>query len=400
MRAIAALCSLSVWAAFPLQAGTGISSEIAASGIDATAARLSALPDPSDAEKFALGGLRFLGAAETALQLRWNVGLLPNLSGMPFLSLPMPDNPDATPFQPGMIADLFHGVAADMDEVRAPLATIPATSDMALEINLGDLWFDINASGSRDQDEDLLTVAGPMLLGWQWLDRDPATPAPVIRFDVADVAWLQAYSHFLSGFSEALLAYDPTQAITEVGTARATIDALRGPPRGDLMLGDYPEWVDIVTVFLRTLNQKPDAARALKAQSHFLAMIEDNRAFWVRVAAETDNDREWLPNDAQQSALGIDLPPGTGAAWLAVLEDAEALLKGEKLAPYLWLGDDAGVNLARLFTDPRPIDVLGWIQGVDALPYLEKGTVVTPDSWMRFEAMVSGNATLFAVMLN
>ena len=41
-----------------------------------------------------------------------------------------------------------------------------------------------------------------------------------------------------------------------------------------------------------------------------------------------------LPNDKQQSALGLTLPPGTGAVWLSVLEDAEALLKGTKLAPY------------------------------------------------------------------
>ncbi len=38
-------------------------------------------------------------------------------------------------------------------------------------------------------------------------------PDSVIRFDTADVAWLSAYTHFLSAFSETALAFDPEPVV-------------------------------------------------------------------------------------------------------------------------------------------------------------------------------------------
>jgi hypothetical protein len=398
MRALALSLSLAL-TALPAMAQT-ISDEIGATGLVATEARLAALPAPTDADRFALAGVRFLGAVEAALHQRWTMGLLPNLSGMPFFSLPIPDNPNPPPFRPESFAELFRNTADRMPGVSEPLAAISDTSDFTLEIDLADLWFDIDASGSRTKGEDALDVIGPMLLGWQWTERDPATPVPVVRFDVADAAWLSAYSHFVAGFGNMLLAYDPTAAITDIGSARAQIDALRGEPRGDLMLGMYSEWIDIAAIVLRALDQTPDAVRARTAQAEYLAMIDDNRTFWRRAAAETDNDREWIPNATQTAALGFTLPPDTSVVWQAVLGDAEAVLRGTRLVPYLWLGDNAGVNVARLFTDPRPIDVASWIQGIGALPYLEKGSLISPQNFIIFTEMMQGNAMLYMVMLN
>lgn len=395
-----AACKLMLALPVAANAQSAISAEIAEKGLGPVEARLAALPDPTDADRFALGGVRFLGAVEQALQLRWKVGLLPTLTGMPLFRLPLAENPDAVPFQPAMIAELFRGVDSRMTEVVPPLSAIPATSDFALEIALGDLWFDINADGKREPGETAIDVFGPILLGWRWEERDPAAPLPTIRFDVADAAWLSAYAHMLSGFSSALLAYDPTAAITEVRDARFAISIMRGPPQGELMLETYDEWIDVLAVVLQALDQPPDRESAAKARTEFLAMVADNREFWRRLDVEGDNDREWLPNDRQQSVMGVELPPGTGAVWLDVLSDAEALLNGKLLAPYVWLGDNAGVNVSRLFTDPRPIDVAAWIQGAGALPYLEKGRVVSPANWQRFTAMVSGDALFFAVMLN
>jgi len=97
---------------------------------------------------------------------------------------------------------------------------------------------------------------------------------------------------------------------------------------------------------------------------------------------------------------GSSLPQGAGAAWLSVLADAEALLKGELLAPYWRAGDKAGVNVARMFTDPRPIELIGWVQGWRALPYLEKGPIVTRQNLRRIEQMMSGSSTMFMVLVN
>jgi hypothetical protein len=378
-------------------AAQDISAEIAGTGLAATEARLAALPAPTEADRFALGGIRFLRAVEGTFQTRYRTGMSDPTGTIPFLRLDQGAAPDAS-FAPGDVAALFTQAATGMATAREPLADLATGPEFALTIRLGDLWFDVNADATRTPDEDLMALLGPSLLGWRWFDRDPATPAPTITFDRADAAWLSAYTHLLEGLSEVILAYDPTDALTRAATARDGMRAI-SPPYAEEFFVITP-FVDAVWVMLDALDQQPDAARLSKAQAHFLSMVADNRSFWAAVESETDNTAEWLPNDRQTSALGLTLPPGTGATWLSVLADGEALLKGEKLIPYWRLGDGAGVNLARMFTDPAPIDVKDWIQGTGALPYLEKGDTITPESWRQFEAMMGGDAMLMSLWLN
>lgn len=378
-------------------AAQDISAEIAGTGLAATEARLAALPAPTEADRFALGGIRFLRAVEATFQTRYRTGMSDPTGTIPFLRLDQGAAPDAS-FAPGDVAALFTQAATGMATAREPLADLATGPEFALTIRLGDLWFDVNADATRTPDEDLMALLGPSLLGWRWFDRDPATPAPTITFDRADAAWLSAYTHLLEGLSEVILAYDPTDALTRAATARDGMRAI-SPPYAEEFFVITP-FVDAVWVMLDALDQQPDAARLSKAQAHFLSMVADNRSFWAAVESETDNTAEWLPNDRQTSALGLTLPPGTGATWLSVLADGEALLKGEKLIPYWRLGDGAGVNLARMFTDPAPIDVKDWIQGTGALPYLEKGDTITPESWRQFEAMMGGDAMLMSLWLN
>ncbi len=402
MRLSSAFLALALTLPPPALAQTSLTAEIAAAGLAATEARLTALPTPTDADRFALGGVRFLATVEGALQKRWAAGLTDRTAMIPFLRLPISENP-APRFDPGVITALFRDVSTGMDAARAPLTQIAETADFGVQINLADLWFDINANTTRDPGEDLLDVAGPMILGWRWGDRDPATLAPVIRFDTADAAWLSAYTHLLAGLADVVVAYDPTAAITKVTQTRAALLALNGQPSDaqdysyDAQFG---EWIDVAYVVIDALNQAPDAPRAASALAHLRAMVADNRSFWKRVAAETDNTAEWLPNDAQTSALGLVLPPGTGAAWLVVLTDLESILNGDLLIPYWKLDAGAGVNVARMFTDPRAIDLAGWIQGTDALPYLQRGRLADGASLDAFNGLVEGEAMLFSVFLN
>ena len=389
-------------AATPTTAQT-ISAEIGTVGLTATEARLAALQSPTDADRFALGGVRFLRAVEGALQLRWKTGLSEQLSMLPFLRLPIPENPDAPALAPATIATLFTDVNVGMDSARAPLAEIPATADFGVEITLSDLWFDINANAVRDKGEDMLSVAGPMIMGWAWADRDPAIPAPTIRFDGADAAWLSAYTHLLGGISDTILAYDPTTPITRTTDARAAMASfgqLTPDPFFGMGGGASLDAVDYISIVLATLNQSPDKVRMASAQSHFLAMVTDNRRFWAEVVLETDNEKEWLPNDSQKSAMGIELPPGTGPMWLGVLSDFEALLKGEKLVPFWRITGPAGVDVSAMFTDPRPIDLISWVQGEGAVPYLKQGDLISPANWQAFEQVISGQAMLFTLFLN
>ena len=383
-------------------AGETLSAEIGRAGIAATEARLAALPAPADDERFALGGLRFLSALEQSFQIRWQNGMTDRTGLLPFLRLTVPDNPAPQPFDPGAVAAIFTAADARLEAARAALDPIAATSAFGLEVNLGDLWFDINSNTTRDPGEDLLDIAGPALMGWRWEERPADTPAPVIRFDAADAAWLTAYSHALQAVSQMVLAYDPTEPLTRILTTRAALEQY-GPLPLDAYLGmesDGLGTIDLIALILATLEQQPDAARMAVARDHLMSAIAANRDFWARVAAETDNAAEWLPNARQTSALGLALPEGTAESWQAVLADGEALLKGEKLVPYWRAGAGGGINLARIFAKPGPVDLAGWVQGWAALPYLEAGPLVSAENWRRFESLAGGEPMLLALWFN
>lgn len=385
---------------FAAQAET-ISQEIARTGLTATETRLAALPERTSEEQLALGGVQFLRAIEGTFQTRWAAGLTDRTGMLPLLRLPLEDNPDAPLLDPKVIAQIFRDAEAQLTVAQASLAAAPSDGDYGLTLSLGDLWFDVNANATRDPGEALLDIAGPALMGWQWAERDPATPAPVIRFDAADAAWLSAYAHLLTGISQIVLAYDPTEPISRVMGARAAM-AKWGemPPDFFGLPRTAPDGIDMIAMFLATLDQAPDPALMLSARDHLLACIAENRRFWTLVGMEVDNDREWLPNDTQTSPLGTTFPVGTGVTWLAVLADGEAMLKGEKLVPHWRVGEKGGVNLGRIFTDPRPVDLAGWIQGWGALPYLETGPLVTDESWRAFETLIGGDPMAMSIWLN
>ena len=370
-----------------------ISQEIARIGLTATQTRLALLLDPRDADRFALGGVTFLRAVERTFQDRYAQGLTDRTGMVPLLRLPLSDNPTPAPFDPAAITTLFARAAETLTVAQTHLSAIPVTSDFTLDIALTDLWFDVDLNATRTAGEGLTEILGNAF--------GTGAPTVTVRFDVADAAWLGAYAHLLTGLAQVVQAYDPTLPITRVMQARATMEAL-GPMPPDLFTGGRhaPDTVDMVAMLLATLDQTPDAALMAQAHTHLLSMVALNRDFWARVAVETDNAQEWLPNDAQTSALGIPVPQGTGDRWLAALADLEAALTGDKLIPYWRVGPPAGINLERIFTDPRPVDVAGWIQGWAALPYLETGTVLTPDSLNAFDQLVGGQAPLFALYLN
>lgn len=381
-----------------------LSQEIGTNGITTTLARLKAQPEPALEDIFAIGGLQLLSGIERALQLQWRTGMdqttgdIGNTIGIPLLRLPLPPNPAPEPFRGALITQLFTDLDADMQAARTALATLPEGEEFGLEITFADLWFDVNANGTREAEEDALTLLGPQLLGWQWQDPDPAAPPLTVRFDAADAAWLAAYTHVLSGIANTILAYDPAASIDRVLATRAAFGLT--PPPEYASYFDFETFADAFAIVEGAVNQPPDAARAKAAKDHYLALIAENRRFWALVAAETDDDREWIPNDRQVSALGIVLPPGTGDTWLGVLADGEALLQGRLLIPY-WRGAEGqGLNLGRMFDEPAPISITGWIQGWAAVPYLEKGPVIDDTSFRQFEALMGGNAGLMMVWLN
>ncbi len=401
--AAAAVSAAVVPAAVLPAAAQSVSAEIATQGLAATEARLAALPEPTPAESFGLGGVRFLRAIERTLQLRWQTGMNAEYTELPVLRLPIPPNPAPKAFTPDLVTRLFQDMRADLDGARAALDPI-GEADFELKIRLGDLWFDIDMDGKRSPGEGVIDIASGALTGGRPIARDPAAvpfAEAVVLFDTADAAWLSAYTHFLSGFAALVLAFDPEAPIAEVVAAHGRIMELQAnapPPNAlDYMFGRQ---VDRLMMVYRALRQQPDADLTRTARAHFLAMVADNRRFWRLVEAETDSLHQWVPNSRQTSALGLSLPEGTGERWQAVLADAEAVLEGRKLVPHWRFGAAAGINAAKWFDNPGPVEIAEWAHGMGLLPWAEAGERVSADSWLDFERLMRGDAVLFAVFLN
>ncbi|MCC0063007.1 MAG: hypothetical protein H6895_02825 [Defluviimonas sp.] len=437
-------------------AATDVSALIRDKGLAGAEAALANASDPSD--RFALAGVIFLGAVEKSWQTRWRFGLSQPGPGIPGMQADLPENPAPEPLEADTVNAVFTDLIAGMDRADAVLATLPAEADPAFSVTVSDIWFDVNGNGTRDGGEDFADLALATLMSpWQveQMRQDaaanPALPNPLtarIRFDAADADWLRAYTHLLRGASETVLAFDPAPAIADVLALRKALadqngvaaepavvtDEQRRGIEADIRAAnpDYSDaevaaavesviadmqsldnlaweeqqrqtfggWVDLAAVVLQTLDHQPDAERIGRARDHFLAMVALNRSFWTKVATETDNEAEWIPNPQQTAALGFSLPQDADRLWLSVLADGEKLLKGELLVPYWRFRPGHGVNLGKWIDAPQPVNVIAWIQGSATLPYAETGTVMSDVNWRRFEQLVEGRATLFAILLN
>ncbi|MFN3210347.1 MAG: hypothetical protein ACE369_15340 [Roseovarius sp.] len=158
--------------------------------------------------------------------------------------------------------------------------------------------------------------------------------------------------------------------------------------------------IDALYVLLSALEQQPDPARIRAAHADWLAMIAHNRTFWDRLAQETDDDREWIPNATQTSALGVEIPPRVAEGWQKILSDAEAVLEGRLLLPHPLLPSGHGINVASYVADPAPLDPIDWVHGIGATPYTARGPRITAQSWQAFQRLTGGNAGGFALFLN
>ncbi|SMX47239.1 hypothetical protein [Maliponia aquimaris] len=368
---------------------------VASVGLTDTLTALEAEP-ASPGRDFALGGLRFLLAIEKTLQLRYRHNADFGDMDLPVLRLPLPDNPAAEPFYAALVADLFRDLVADMATAREDLRG--ATGEFGVTLDLTRLWFDINGNGAPDAGEGLLDAAGAAL--GQGLPQD--LNALTVRFDSADAAWLEAYTHLLEGFGHLVLAFDPTEVIEEVNTSIAQMQALRGARSSDyyFWFTGQERFVDAFAVIYGAVNRQPDVAHVHAARDNLLAMVAANRRFWEMVPQETDNNAEWIPARGQVSALGITLPEDTADRWLAVLQDAEDVLLGKQLVGHWRLEGKGGVNVARLLQDPVPIDIVTWLHGHGLVRYMETGPVVDEGNLNRFAEMFRGDALLFMVWLN
>jgi hypothetical protein len=374
----------------------------------AAQARLDEAPG-DDQARLMLGAVEFLRAVERLGQGLYHYGLGSSyqdptgLSQLPFLRLPVPENPHPAPVTYTALRSVLETFVGDLETAERTLAGITAT-DLQFPLNIGLVRLDLDGDGTAADNE----------VAWRIFQRVGALPqmdetrvqALLVDFDASDVPWLQAYCHMLMAIGDFLLAHDWHEAFdatfqnvfpeaeTPLGRELRSDGQMMNQSRNDdAGIADLVAFIHLI----RWPVIAPD--RLADSLAHLEAMVRLNRVSWQRIMAETDQRREWIPNPRQTGVLpAMTVTADRVAAWLLVLDDLDALLKGRKLIPH-WRFDK-GINLRRLFLQPTTFDLVLLIQGSAAIPYLEKGELITADRLDDLTGRFDGEFWRYSIWFN
>ncbi|MGC4004954.1 MAG: hypothetical protein QM811_18320 [Pirellulales bacterium] len=159
---------------------------------------------------------------------------------------------------------------------------------------------------------------------------------------------------------------------------------------------DFEEIADLVATIHMVRLPVQDAARMKSALEHWETMFKLSREMVASLKAEKDDEKEWIPNPSQTGWQGARIAAQQLDGWLDFVTEMEQVLAGKALLPF-WRGDvEQGVNFRRVFTEPTKLDIVLWVQGTAAAPYLEKGRMVDKALLMRLERTFQGDFLGFA----
>ncbi len=362
-----------------------------------------------DALLMALASSQFLQAIEELAQSYYHHGFLVrrDFRMIPLLRLPVTENPDPAPVSHGEFRAIIEKFATRLDSVRKTLGRIESddwkfTIDIArIQLRLGD----VNATPQPFASILNAVTRRPWPRSRPEAQGDSATLR--VSFDRGDALWLEGYMNLLMGFVEIALAHDTEKlfnATAHIFFKKPTgpYPFLNEPGRSVARFGSDVDIADVVAM-IHLLNfdrLESGQKRMERARNHFIEVSRLSRQSWKSIQAESDDDHEWLPNPDQAGIMGIPISQPMITRWTRSMGEIESILKGDKLVPF-WRGDPKrGVNLKRAFLEGKEFDLVLWIQGVGAAPFLEEGTMTDSTSWEQLLDVFGGNFLGFAVWFN
>jgi len=311
----------------------------------------------------------------------------------------MDSNPPvpANPHPETLTYEAFRTVLSDF---RTDLAAAQAgfecggagQADYVVPLDVLKARIDFNGDGKIDDAETLGTLLEP-LLGELGADTALAEKSKhkglaldtSIGFDAADSIWLAGYSQVIGVQVDLVLAHDFSEFF-KAFMHRAF--PLSGLPmgeftRGGMLVMDPESDAGIADMIagIHTLNfpvvNRP-LLQSIPDQLHRITAL--SRQNWALIMAETDDNRELVPNPGQTS-LFADMPvtEETVAAWHETLDVLDQILDGELLLPHWRFA--RGFDLKAYFETAERTDVVLLLTGQDALPFLKDGPIADQDSF-------------------
>lgn len=358
--------------------------------------------NPSDdRERFGLGMVQFVRAVETMSQSFYQCGVRNHRAQLPFLRIVTAENPNpqATSYQD--VRTIMQRLIDDLTVAEETLAKVD-DQRVKLPLSLFQIRLDLNGDGETSEQETLGAVAVELQLARQ--EAAGGEQPIVVAFDYADCLWLRGYCNLLCGVAESYLAYDMQELHDRVGFLFfQKIDSphayLANAPRGFGVGG--VDVIDFIAMIHLINFPVKDAQRLQAAHAHFLQVIALSRRTWDAIEKEDDNDREWIPGPGQTSAVAqVRMTPEMVKTWRAFLDELEAILQGEKLVRHARIIDGRAINVKKVFFEPREFDLVMWVQGSAATPYLEKGPTTDVEFWNGLNRVYGGQFYNMAAWFN
>ncbi len=367
-----------------------------AEGAQALAARTDEHPSDGQA-RYGLGVLRLLQAVENLAQNLYVYGLKPNSPQLPFVRLPVPANAKPEQLDYEKWRAVLQQFYDDLDRAASALTQVN-DPDVRLRLPVGSIRLDLDGDGITGDNETFWKVF--TTVAWRAAKLSDEQKEFRVGFDAADVHWMIGYTHLLRAMIEAWLAHDTEDFYDQ--TAHFFFSGAGSPygtlgSRQDNRGFNVDEIADAIAAIHLVHFRVADPQRMSRARGHLLAMVEQSRQCWECALAETDDDREWIPNAQQTSLTPLTVDEQRIVAWKQFLDEAEAVLQGRKLLPHWRVRDGRGINLKRVFEEPRTFDLVLWAHGAAAVPFLEEGQLVTAETARSLNGAFQGRFLAFAV---
>jgi hypothetical protein len=234
----------------------------------------------------------------------------------------------------------WQGFLTKLDAVDADLAIAAAEPTFSLELCIACWEHDWNRNGRVDERDRKLLEIEIDEKGEDLPEGDPRR-RPTFRFDVGDADWARAMIAFQRAGVELVLAYKWSEL--------------------DKLFNGHDGRDEKLVIHLS------DAHRVQRARELVLAGVGFADRCREEYLAETDDDREWVPNPRQKShAVPLEVDGALYETWAATTGDVRRLLSSEEGISLRELGDavehhlgrympDAYIDVGRMLREPTDI---------------------------------------------